>query len=431
MLVLPVEIAGYAARIQRGFRGLGWEADVLDLSGDPYGYGATPPGDPVLRMLAVAHRIVASRPVPLRGAVRVLTMPLRLIAAVRSSGRYDAILYLYGRSLLAGLDVNWARRRGARTIVVYLGSDSRPPYLSGFHVNAEGQVRWDQVRRATLRTARKVRRMERAADVVICHHPSAQLLSRPFVSWLAIGMPVDPPTVPPRRTESSAAEPLRVLHAPSRRRQKGSDNIEAAVHALAADGWPLELVSLTGVPNPVVREELIRSDIVVDELYSDTVLGGLGVEAAAAGVAPLVFGNATAALVPVAERLGIPHAQYADPADLAAVLKHAVSDSAWRSALAASVRAYVEERCTPVAVAERLVALIAGTAPSDWWTDPAEVSYVHGFGMSRQVAEAVLREYVDRFGFRALCLPANSGARGAVHALLAGGRVSRRRSGAG
>jgi hypothetical protein len=427
ILVLPVEIAGYAARLQAGLREIGWDADVLDLSGDPYGYRAEPPSDPVLRALASAFRWSGRRGVVAKALVTAATIPLRVAAASRSVRRYDALVFLYGRSLLSGLDLRWARARGVRTVVVYLGSDSRPPYLSGFHLNVEHEVRWRRLRRATRKVARRVRAMERLADTVVCSPTSGQFLSQPFVSVLAIGMPVDLPAPDHAPDPRLPGAPLRILHAPSRRRQKGSDEIEAAVGRLVAGGTPVDLDSLTGVPNAVIRSRVAAADLVVDELYSDTVMGGLGVEAAAAGVPTLVFGCAGEFLRPYVEQLGLPHEQYADPGQLDVALTRAATDAEWRERVGRATEAYVRSACSPAQVANRLDTLLGGEVPAAWWVRPGEVDYVLGFGMPRDVAVAGITEYVRRYGEGALHLPRGSAALHAIRALAPDGGVSRRR----
>jgi hypothetical protein len=419
VLLLPVEIAGYASRVRDGFRENGWEADVLDLTGDPMGYGAAPPPERSMRLLHAAYLRFGALGAPGLAVAGIVLLPLRVLATVTAVRHRDLLVYLFGRTLFGGLDVRLARAAGVRTVTIYLGSDSRPPWMNGNYLNVAGQVRWPLVRFRTWQTARRVRFLERHTDVVVCHPATAQLLSRPCVNWLAVGMPVDQPE---RSVVSAPADgPLRVVHAPSRRRQKGSDRIEAAMAALAAGGCDLRFTTLTGLQNSEVRRELAGADLVLDELYSDTFLGGIGVEAAAAGVPTLVFGLAADYLRPYAEALGIPHEHYATPDQLDEVLRRAADDPAWRRGLATAVQEYVRTAATPAGVAERIARAADGDVPASWVVDPAEVDYVLGFGMPREVAHRGLRDYVRRYGEAALHLPTGSRALDAVRAIVSAG----------
>ena len=81
--------------------------------------------------------------------------------------------------------------------------------------------------------------------------------------------------------EPSAQSPL-VVHAPSDRRVKGTEHVEAAVARLAEEGVPLEFELLQGVGHAEVRSALERSAIVVDQLNAGW-YGGFAVEAMAIG----------------------------------------------------------------------------------------------------------------------------------------------------
>jgi hypothetical protein len=59
---------------------------------------------------------------------------------------------------------------------------------------------------------------------------------------------------------------LRILHAPNHRALKGTRYFIEACHELAAEGEPVELILLEGVPNERVREVMATVDVVADQL---------------------------------------------------------------------------------------------------------------------------------------------------------------------
>jgi hypothetical protein len=89
-----------------------------------------------------------------------------------------------------------------------------------------------------------------------------------------------------------APERITVVHAPSSPVIKGTQLVRAAVSALRAEGYDFEYVELTGVANSVVRENLLRAHIVLNEFYA-YVPGVFAVEAMAAGCAVITRADET------------------------------------------------------------------------------------------------------------------------------------------
>jgi hypothetical protein len=401
--------------VQAGLVANGDQADVLDLDGDRYGYGARPPVDAALVRLRAAYCRLRALPLPLRVLGRLALIPLRLRAASAASRDRDALVVLFGRTLAFGLDLRLARRRGVRTVAVFLGGDARPPWMDGDHVG-DGPVSWPRVRLRTWLVARRVRAIERLADVVVCHPSYCQLLTKPFVNWLALAMPVDAgPEAMPRTGDRQVL----VLHAPTKRLQKGSPQIEAAIATLRSEGLDVRYEALSGLSSGEVRARLAAADVVVDQVFSDTIFAGLGSEAGVAGVLPLAFGYPAGLLTPMAAELGIPTEHFAEPECLVAQLRRAVTDPEWRARVAAESAAYLRRDSAPAAVAGRLTRILDDDVPDAWWVNPAEIGYLDGYGMPRELVTARLREFVRRYGEAALRLPAGSTALATVRTRLA------------
>jgi hypothetical protein len=82
--------------------------------------------------------------------------------------------------------------------------------------------------------------------------------------------------------------PLRILHAPSHRMVKGTDQILAALEELKADGCEFELLLVEGMSNAQAREVYVRADVLVDQLFAGW-YGGLAVELMALGKPVLAY----------------------------------------------------------------------------------------------------------------------------------------------
>jgi choline dehydrogenase-like flavoprotein len=263
-----------------------------------------------------------------------------------------------------------------------------------------------------------VSRTELVSDVVVCNPLSAQFLSVGFIDWFAVGMPVDAASA--GRGRRSHEGPIRVLHAPTRPQQKGSDLIEEAFRSVTALGVHATFEMLTGVPNAAVRTAIEGADLVVDELYSDSFMGGLGVEAAVSGTPCLTFGYGGDALAGLPGAAGYPLLGYGHPRTLEQRLLRAVTDAEWRADLARQAEHFVATEWSPTSVAQRILVLAEGAAPDHWVVAPEGVAYACGFGVPAERLRSVLEQYLQRFGEEGLCLSATSPVRSALVDLARG-----------
>ncbi len=142
------------------------------------------------------------------------------------------------------------------------------------------------------------------------------------------------------------AAPL-VLHAPTARGVKGTEYVLAAVDRLRQEGLAFEFRLIERMPHNDLSRVLGDSDIVVDELYSDTV-GVLSAEAMAAGNVVLTSYFADYAKTPD----GCP-AIDVNSETITDALRRAIVDRDLRARLTAAGRRYVEQHheCSAVASA--------------------------------------------------------------------------------
>lgn len=145
-----------------------------------------------------------------------------------------------------------------------------------------------------------------------------------------------------------------VLHAPSSRSRKGTEEVVAAVEKL---GLNLELVE--GVDHRAAFERYRAADLVVDQLNAGW-YGMFAIEAMALGK-PVVAFLHEEATHRTEQAFGIPvPIVHATKETLAEVLQRLVSDPAELQRIGAASRAYVERVHDLTAVGDRLVDLYAG-----------------------------------------------------------------------
>jgi hypothetical protein len=182
----------------------------------------------------------------------------------------------------------------------------------------------------------KVRQVLAGLDVPVFTATLDMLDFLPEAVWLPITIgPADFAPAPPWHPKGK----LRVAHAPSNARLKGSDLVDRALERLAAAGL-VEYIRVEGVP-PLAMPALIRGvDVVVDQV----VLGNPATllnQTMAAG--RLAVGNIAG---PVRRRFPVaPPVLQADPADLADVIADVAREPEAYRSLAAAGPAFARAVC--------------------------------------------------------------------------------------
>ncbi|MBF8731391.1 glycosyltransferase family 1 protein [Pseudomonas guariconensis] len=82
--------------------------------------------------------------------------------------------------------------------------------------------------------------------------------------------------------------PLRIVHAPTHRRVKGTDLILEALEALKEEGFAFELILVEGLSQAEARARYEQADVLIDQLFAGW-YGGLAVELMALGKPVLVY----------------------------------------------------------------------------------------------------------------------------------------------
>lgn len=407
VFVGPDEVAGYYGSLTKGFISAGVKSTFVDLSGHAFAY-ARPGSQPAWAdRLVLALRTIrggAKGRSSLRwwawAAARVVVSPVVLVWALV---RCDTFVFGFGRSLIGLWDLPLLRLAGKRVVIAFSGSDVRPPYLSGTILNRPDGLAPERLIRESRKVKRRVRRIERWADAVVVHAPTAQFLERPFARSLTLGFPFEPPAdLPPRRPPSGR---VRLLHAPSSPAIKGTAIIREAVEQLKAEGVAIDFVEITGRPHREVLEAIASSDLVVDQAYSDSPLAGLSTEAASLGVPALVAGEGLARIAERERELSsLPPVIVCDTEDIRDVLRDAVADPGHLSEMGAEAQRFLRERWNPEAVARRYLSVLDGTWPTEGWEDPSAIEDIGGCGASRELVAGAVAAMVAADGESSLQL---------------------------
>ncbi|MEO8385185.1 MAG: hypothetical protein ABI583_08085 [Betaproteobacteria bacterium] len=314
---------------------------------------------------------------------------------------FDAFFFLYGQTITNSRLELWLLKRAYKRIVfIYVGSDSRPPFIDGGRFPlSDGAPDIALVNVLARQCKRRIRLHEKFADYLVNAPATAQFHERKFINWFAMGIPND--------SVQSDGQPLssdcvRILHSPSNPAVKGSQEIHTIIDRLQKKGYPIKFVKVEGMPYEVVLRELSVCDFVVDQLYSDSPLAAFASEAAFAGKPAVVGGYFAKAVASYLQPQDMPPSLFVLPADIEAAIERLVIDRAFRLELGAKARRFVTTHWTAKAVAERYLKLLNDDIPENWWFDPMDVRYVRGCGMPQAHASRLVRELIARYGVRSL-----------------------------
>ncbi len=388
------EAGGYMNSLSDGLTRIGAANVFVDLTANKFQYGANRRAGVFLWL----YRRVRSRMG--RGAGRAgkfwagAEWLLRLLLLVWAVIRYDVFVFAYFSTFFNFRELPVLRFLRKKIVFVFLGTDCRPPYVNGKVVV---ETSHDGVFALARRKKQWMTTVEKYAHIIVNHPPMALFQTRPFVSHLVLGFPFDARRVPkaPPRSENG---PVRVVHAPSAPVIKGTFLIRKVIDALKARGHAIEYVELINRPNAQVIEELSRCDLVVDELFSDIPLGGLGTEGAFAGKPVVTAGYYADQIAKDYPGAYIAPTFFCKPEVIGPIIERLVLDRDLRLRVGDALRRFVEARSAAEKVAERYVQMVRDGVPADWTFDPNKIEYLTGYGLPLKAHKDFLKAYLAKFG---------------------------------
>jgi hypothetical protein len=396
----PCEIAGYFSRLERALNSIGVSADFFNLENEQtFSYQDCEAKN---RTLFKYYRFCLNA-AKCRGLVRlfwrlskyIYYRILIFIIVVK----YDSFIFSAGRTFFSGWELPILRLLNKNIVFVYLGSDSRPPYLNGVYYSKKKWRSWSALAKDTRMVYKKIRWQEIWASYIIDHPPSgAAFRNRPFIPYLRMGYPFY--KIDTENEEIDITKTIKIVHAPSLPEVKGTELIKSVLHEYNTIG----LVELINRPNKLVLEEISTCDFVFDEIYSDTTLGALGTEAAGYAKPTLISGYVPLqAMCPGADHL-VPPGVYVSPEELSGMAKKLISNSKYRRELGEKARSFIIKNWNPEIVASKYVCLFKKQVPSEWFCDPKEQKMCYSYGMSESILANRLSIYIRLFGENKLYL---------------------------
>lgn len=248
ILHAPVNIANQSWEIRTGLRKLGYECDTLIDSQHRNRFGY--PSDFNLYLDRWPYR------------VRHLPMTASL---VKYLPRYDIFHFHGGESFLTGnLDLPILKKFGKKLVMHYWGTDIRRRSLACYQEQLITQI--------LMRNEEDIIKMlsyqSRYIDLAIVADNELKKYIEEFYPHIAlIPLAINLDKIEPVYPEPSHTKPPLIVHAPSRRVNKGTEHILRAIEKLEQENQPFEFKLIEGMTNQEARQVYIEADIIVDQLY--------------------------------------------------------------------------------------------------------------------------------------------------------------------
>lgn len=402
------DAAGYLNKLGKGLEENGHSIRYVNIGNDKFKYSNS-------RKYNLCKKLEELVTIyPSRSLQRLILFPAlflsRLYILINEIFRSDVFIFTGVQSFFDFHDLPIINFLGKKIVVIYIGSDARPPYLSGKHLDDNnGTFNAKKIHSESKKLKKRIERVERSASVVVNHVGTAQFFTKKCVMFSYLGIPYDN-TIQNPKTNISQTESnqIRILHAPSRPKAKGSELFRQIAFKLQQLNKAIDYVEIQNKTNLEVIKEIQKCDIVLDELYSDMPLATFGVEASLLKKPVIVGGYFSRYISRSTPVDAIPPSIFFSPELLEKTLKDLIADRKnWRT-IGEAQYIYVKKNYSPSVIANKIELMLAGTIPNEYCFLPTNENYIHGWGLSEVQLKEQLREYIHEIGKGGLLLGHNS-----------------------
>lgn len=312
-------------------------------------------------------------------------------------------LFLYSRHLKKHQEAEYKILKlfHKKMYMLLCGSDSRPPYC-GVDIY-DGDI--ERIYAATKEKAANIRMIEKYMTL-IDNPASSQFHTKPYVIFQSIGIPIDYEERV-KEENSQLNGHIVILHAPSNKAYKGTDIIRKIIEEIKFEGYDFEYVEIAGMKHEKVLEQLKRASLVVDELYSDTPMAGLGTEAAINRIPVITAGYYSECYKEYIPE-PIPPTVFCSIEELKEKIIWLIGDEKSRLEIGQAEYEYVMQNCEASVVAKHFIELLSGKYPAEYWFIPKDNEYIWGCGITKEKVLYNICSLIDKYGEASLELDKNS-----------------------
>ncbi len=329
--------------------------------------------------------------------------------------KHEVFIFSQGRSFSTlSLDLAILRLL-KKTIIscVFHGSESRPLYVNGVYIddtdNANSIFNYIKIKKIQI-TKYKIKIIENFSNFVIGSPTTCQFNSKKIINYFKFGIPIFDKSKVATSFQQNNSKQVRILHAPSKIRAKGTLLIRKAIQNLKKQGYKIIYIECHGMSQVQVIEEIKKCDFVVDQCFADVFLAGFGSEAATYGKPTVIAGyyfNKLSAFFNQDEIIPPVHCVYPEQIELG--IKYLINNVEYRKHLGLKAKNFVDSCCSYKKLTEKYVMIINNKLPESFFINPLEIRNVFSAGLSKKRLQQSIKNIISIAGTKGLMLSHNPG----------------------
>ena len=246
---------------------------------------------------------------------------------------------------------------------------------------------------------KKINRIEKYADIIINHTATSHLFKKKFVPLLYIGFPIgrlmdiNTDNYISKYSKNYYKKNILLLHFPSNKNYKGTDIIINTINDLRKEFLEkkikinIKLKVITNATNKKIISNIKKSDIVVNELYSDLFASYADIEATLLNKVSLKFGYYLKKIKKDNPCSEFPKEMiYFYPEDLKKILKKYIFNYRLRNDFV-TLKNFLIKNWSDENVAERFIQLINNynnKSLNNIYIYPKNINYLYGSGANKE-----------------------------------------------
>lgn len=416
ILIGPTEIAGYYRGLANGMQTIGLDCDYFTYRPHPFDYGGESSEPRLLKLAKFGLKAKADCKVKTLNLLFLTPLAILLLLpwTVFAAFKYDVFIFGFGESLLPrNIDLPILKLMNKKVIsVLFHGSEARPAFINGsIHAEDGTLTSVEEIAKSAAATKNKVTFHSKHTSIIVGSPLStSQFCDKKFINGFILGVPTEPPgekkpvssgkNIKNRKTQRR----YRVLHSPSHMAVKGTKIITECVERLNQRGFLIDLVTIRGRANSDVIEQIKMCDFAIDQLYSDTPMGGFAAECAWLGKPAIVGGYGWDEISSHVPPDMMPPSKTCHPDEITQAIESLITSAGEIERLGLAASEFVTKKWEKTEVARKFQRLIEDDIPDAWWVEPKEIKYLYGIGQSLDQTIMIIQEMITKLGVESLSL---------------------------
>ncbi|MEN3014749.1 MAG: hypothetical protein ABDH21_01630 [bacterium] len=334
----------------------------------------------------------------------ILIVILELIILLYSIWKYQVFIFTFGESILPfNLDLPILKFFKKKIIFsIFHGSEARPTYIDLYGLDlSQKEKTLEKAYQMMKIKSYKIKMIEKYSDYIVSNYFISQLLTRKYVDYHHIGLM--PPNIKVDNSDNTITDKIKILHAPSKPESKGTDKIRQVIQKLSQKYKDIQYIEIHGKPYQEVINHIKQCDFIVDQLYSDVALTGLATEGAILGKPSIMGGYIWEKYKQIHPPSIIPPSHLCHPDEIEQAIEFMINNKEYREELGQKAQEFILSNWSEEKIAEKFLMIINDQVPEEWYREPVK-DYAHFAIIDQKIAKEFLKEYINKYGDKALFL---------------------------